>query len=501
MPSQSNFFPLLGLALLGYVLLIAGHGYVFGHLGTMETFPYVKELAHPDLYPNDFYIEGIQSHFPDVRWIFVQWLRLFHITGPWPAFIAHLIVSLILMVGMLKVALLFTKNLTTSFLVVMLTLLVLYNHNLGGNELYYNSLAPSLLAKAMGVWSILFLLQKRINTAILLLIPVTFVHPMVGIQLFLLENLAVLFSHKSARAQAIPWKSIVLYLMTAGVWIYYLQRSFSDAPVASAKIFEILKFRLGHHYFPSQYPLSSYLLLVPYFLLGWYFFWKENRLVFWFYTFSFLGILVYSAGVELAQIPTILSAQWFKTTIWLKFFSSIALMIFIEEKLLSKFSFLRKLYTPLTIILFVGLGVFLFNKLPQRQPTTLDLPWRNAYNDRIKIALLAKANTPKDALFVTPTDFTHLKYYGERSTYVDYKATIHFHSKLVEWYRRIQDIYPQTNTASDSNFRLIQHQFDPSPTQLQHFKSLGITHIITPSKPKSDARIIAHTGNYWIVEL
>ncbi|HHB78650.1 MAG TPA: hypothetical protein ENK85_05400 [Saprospiraceae bacterium] len=501
MSDKSNFLSLFTLAIGGYVLLILGHGYVFGHLGTMETFPYVKKLLDPTLYPHDFYIDGIQSHFPDVRWIFVQMLKILGIHSGWTAFIAHFLVTLFLILGLLKVALIFTSNKTSAFLATMMTLLILYNHNLGGNELYYNNLAPSLVAKSIGVWSVYWLLKKRIHRAILLLIPTTFIHPMVGVQLFLLETSAWWLASLQKTKNPFPWKAVVLYVLTSGAWIIFLQRSFSDSTVASAKIFEILEFRLGHHYFPADYPLKDYGLLVPYFLFGWWFLGKQNRLIFWFYAVVALGLVVYSVGVELAQIPAILSAQWFKTTIWLKFFSSIALFVFIEKKLLSKVDFLRKLYTPMTGFVFVGLGIFLFLKLPQRQPTTLDLPWRGAYNDRIKMALFAKAKTPKDALFITPSDFTHLKYYGERSTYVDYKATIHFRSKLVEWYHRIHDIYRQTTSANNSNTRLIQHHFAPSPKQIKHFKTLGITHIITTSQLDHNEKFIGKIGDYWLYAL
>jgi len=513
MPPNSKFLPLLVLAILGYVLLILGHGYVFGHLGTMETFPYLKELADPSLYPNDFYIEGIQSRFPDVRWIFVQILRTFNIIGPWPAFFAHLLSSLILLIGIQKVALIFTNNLTTSFWATMMTILILYNHNLGGNELYYNSLAPSLLAKSIGIWAIYFFLKNRFNWVVLILIPTTFIHPMVGIQLFIImagllgiswgiRLLGFRQTPLGERFKPFPWWAILLYLLTAGTWILMLQQSFNDAPISSDELFYILFFRLGHHYFPSEYPLNDYLLLLPFLFFGWWYFWKQNLFIFWFYTLASVGLIVYFIGVELAQIPTILSAQWFKTTIWLKLFSSIALFVFIEKKVIGKNNFLRKLYTPISLIIFLSLGAFLFMKLPQRHPLTLDLPWRDAYNDRIKIALLAKATTPKDALFITPSDFTHLKYYGERSTYVDYKATIHFHSKLQEWRHRIDQIYQLPYSDINSKLQLTSQGLFLS-TDNEYLKKIGITHVIrkTTGSQKGTKGFVVQAGDYYIEAL
>lgn len=493
---------LLGLSLLIYVLLIVGHGYVFGHLGTIETFPYIQKLQDPTLFPKDFYLNGIQSNFPDVRWIFVQLLLLLGITGPWSAFLMHFLVSILLILGMLRVALRYTTKISIAFSAVILTLLVLYNHNLGGNELYYNSLAPSFVAISISIWSLYFFLTERANTAILLLIPATLIHPMVGIQLFLIIVAIQSILTIQERQNQLSIFSILAYLVTAGTWVVILQRTFSDIGVDTSIIRAILKFRLAHHYFPSVYGLANYLLLVPIFLFGFWFYLKKDKTLFLFFGVTILGLLIYAVGVELTQIQPILSAQWFKTTIWLKFFSCIGLMAFIDEQLLKRNAFLRKYYTLFLTIALVGLGTLLLWKLPQRQPTTLDLPWRKPYNDRIKISLLAKEQTPKDALFLTPTDFTHLKYFGERSTYVDYKATIHFRSKLLEWYERILLVY-QNNKKNSSLDRLSNNilQMPISKDGLTQLASLGITHIIVEKELDDNLTLVGQIGAYRIYEI
>ncbi len=492
-----KYWRIIGLACAGYVLLILGHGYVFGHLGMIETMPYLKDLSNPALYPNDFYIDGIQEKFPDVRWVFVQFLKLFGITNPWRVFVVHFIISISLLLGLLKVALLFLKNEVTAFWAVMLALLVLYNHNLGGNELYYNSLAPSLMAKSIGIWCVYFFLRRRDNASYLLLIPTTFIHPMVGVQLFLIMLITSIWLRFSKKKNKISFGSIVTYLLTAGSWIVYLKFSFSDNSIESQKVFEVLHYRLAHHYFPSTYPIGDYGLLIPFFVVGWLFFWMKNRQVFLFYTIAILGLLFYSVGVEYWHSLTILSAQWFKTTIWLKFFSSIAVVAIIKKFVFGQTKRSTKIFNLITWVTFLGLGLFLGLKLPDRHPITLDLPWRDPYNDRIEIALLAKAITPKEAIFITDSDFTHLKYFGERSTFVDYKATIHERAKLVSWYKRINEAYVNTASRAESLPRLMGELVVNGDIEV--LDSLGITHIL--SKKKYGATVVGEVGAYKIYEI
>ena len=44
-------------------------------------------------------------------------------------------------------------------------------------------------------------------------------------------------------------------------------------------------------------------------------------------------------------------------------------------------------------------------------------------------------------MFIHPCGFTELKFFGERSSYVDYKALTHSKAFLTEWARRLQYVY------------------------------------------------------------
>ena len=40
-----------------------------------------------------------------------------------------------------------------------------------------------------------------------------------------------------------------------------------------------------------------------------------------------------------------------------------------------------------------------------------------------------------------PSDFSEFRYWSERSSFIDYKATNHRQTAFVEWYDRIQKVY------------------------------------------------------------
>ena len=45
------------------------------------------------------------------------------------------------------------------------------------------------------------------------------------------------------------------------------------------------------------------------------------------------------------------------------------------------------------------------------------------------------------SLFLIPSDLSEFRFWSERSSYVDYKATNHRQTAFVEWYNRIQQVY------------------------------------------------------------
>ena len=505
--TQFNRSPLSLLLQAGllYLVLLAAHGYIFGHQDLIEIQGYLNFLEDPTCYANDFYLQNITARVPNERWMFVEFLHFFNISTPWSFLISHFIVSMFLMTGMLKTAQELVRDEFFAFLAVFATVIVFYKINLGGNELYYNTLSSSLVAKSIGIWSFYFFLKKAPTTAVLLLIPATLIHPIAGVQLFLICSgiivVTLIKTGVSSDKLRLYW-SIPVYLLTAGLWLFFLEKQFSGGSLGNEGFFEIIRFRLAHHFIPSAFGLKNYIILLPIFLFAWNHFRKQNDTLFWFFNFAILGLVVYTLGVEVLHGSVFLSTQWFKTTIWLKFFSMIAISTGVADLLKKHFPTLKKSLFFLFALALGALTTYLYWKIPQRHPSSFDMPWRGDYNDEIAIAQLAKRLTPRDALFITPTYYTHLKYYGKRSTYVDYKAMVHHKSVLQEWYRRVKEIY-QFREDQNSTQRLsgTPLRLPASPEGIERLKSLDITHMITDAPLTGYAKLLGQRGKYYLYEI
>jgi len=342
--------------------------------------------------------------------------------------------------------------------------------------MYIPLFTSGTLAKAIGIWAVLFFLdlsaekpEKNIFSAYVLLSIAGFIQPIVSVQLFvLLTGVAVLsridfqstvglnLGNKNQRlteSQSLKGiaLSVLFYLLTAGVWIFLMNKNFASGEIEKTLLFEFFEFRVPHHYMPSYFSIKNYIAFGILFLLGAYFFYKKEMKLFWFFVLAVLGMLVYVVGVEFLQISPIMAAQWFKTTIWLKAFSFIAVMAMIEKmisRVLPELKVLEALLGFLEKTIKIGLVVMglvsvyaISNPFSRFEIFPYDLPFSNNKNAEITIAELAKTNTPKDALFMIPMGNTHFKHFAERSTYIDYKAVIHRKSVIPIWYERIQEVY------------------------------------------------------------
>ena len=324
-------------AVILYISVIASHGYIYGHQDMMEIVPYVKFLLDPDLYTQDFYVQQISQHVPNERIGFVTLLSWFGWPNPWVYWILHGIISMVLICGMLKVAFHYLSDAWLSFLTVLFCLTLLYHINLGGNELYYNALIPSLLAKSTGIWSLYLFLSNKKAVSLLLLFPILFIQPLVGLQLFiLLVGSWVLDRKKAILANKTILSATCFFALCAGVWIFFLRQGAMVPPEA---YFDIIQFRLSHHFIPSAFGVRNYAIIVPLVCLGWLFFVMKKDTLRHFFLIAILGAVLYAFGAQVLMDEMIISSQWFKTTIWLEFLSIIAVMVIVKDFILIRFKY------------------------------------------------------------------------------------------------------------------------------------------------------------------
>ncbi|MEO5581343.1 MAG: DUF6798 domain-containing protein, partial [Saprospiraceae bacterium] len=281
----------------------------------------------------------------------------------------------------------------------------------------------------------------------------------------------------------IPSKNKIKYILFSTLGISpYVWMLFNDlnSSIPSSELVNIMRLRNAHHFFPATFGFLNYCLLIPLALYGTFIFRKLNTRVFYTMLLIILGCISYSFGMLIVPQYMIMT-QWFKSTIWLKFFSIIGIVWmvinYIEALHLSKW------LEPKTIIFAFGLFFvsFKFYKNLNYPESLYQFPWITD-SVEIKTALKAKNISSSNAVFIVPADYTAFKYYSERSTYVDWKAIPHNGQCLIMWSDRIFHAYGIRNTDQtalpdiyrQSNQYLSTLQSD----QKTKLKSEGVDYIV-----------------------
>ncbi|MEP7323675.1 MAG: DUF6798 domain-containing protein [Saprospiraceae bacterium] len=437
----------------------------------MDFMPYAKHLQDSSLYTHDFYIQCLGSRFNE-RWLIAHVISMFpNVIWPVLFLIIHCFFTLLLIGGLKKWTELFIKPEWAQWTCLFLCLVVLYHRNLGGNELYYNMVCASLLAKSIGIWALYFAFKSDWLKAVLLTVLSTYIHPIVGVQILILSFVLI------------PSKDKIKYLLFSALGISpYVWLLFTDLnnSIPSSELVNIMKLRNAHHFFPASFGILNYCLLIPLFLYGTYIFYKLNVQVFYLMMLTILGCIGYSLGMLILPQYMIMT-QWFKATIWLKFFSItgiVWMIISFANKIQLSYRLKPQIILYTIGILFVS---FKFYKNTNYAESLYQFPWVNNSNE-ITTALKAKNLSSSDAVFIVPADFTAFKYYSERSTYVDWKAIPHNGQCLVAWSDRIfkaygirdSEVASLTDIYSQSNLYLSTIQSD----QKAKLKSEGVDYLI-----------------------
>lgn len=506
-PTVSWWEHLISL-LAAYLSLLAWNGYIYGHGDMIELLPYAKWLIDSTLYPSDFFIQHISDQSINERYILAYFFSWFGKWMPQAALLLHLVCGLFLLEGLLRVAKIFIRSRGLIWLAILIPFIPLMNWNLGGNEMYIPLITSSTVAKTFGIWAVYFFLKNRdfkpSNWYVYVLLSMaTFIQPLVGLQLFLVLTGVRILKVKIEWREFLP---VLFYVLTGGVWVFWLQRDYAAGGIDHRLLFDFLEFRLPHHFIPSYFSKKAAVVLLP--LFGWslFFFYKKNRDVFLIFVLVLLGALIYTIGVEVLEHSTIVSSQWFKATIWLKSLAVIGLFSFLEKKIpFLQNAFFQKICTWGLQILGVISIMIMLNPISIFKNRSYDFFFLHQKNTAIEIAEIAKAKTPKDALFIIPMDHTHFKNYSERSTYIDYKAVIHRKSIIPIWYQRIQEIYDvniETRQSGKDNVMIGNQNFrNLTMEDLKVFSKKGIQYLLTFKEVNLPLERVGENEKYVIFKL
>ena len=497
--------------LAAYILILFRHGYVFGSGDQSEMLPYAKYLADNSLYPKDFYIQSIAPFVPNARFVFSKLLSFFINHLAEVSFGLHALATVALLLGLRNLAEKWVVTEGMRWIAVLTPFFILYNINLGGNELYYNTLTPSYLSQVIGLWAFVVIFNGYMDGSYALILLATLIHPLIGVQLWLLVAVTHFISKWHDRAYE-SWRTIILlnigYLLTAGFYIFKIKSGYDGGQISSDVFLNILEFRAPHHYFPNYFPLKNWLILMPLFAL---YFAVAKPLLRVIIGVLLTGCVLYAFGVLVLASPTIASVQWFSTTVWLKTFALMAFVGLTEPFIEDKKWFQKLFDNSLIFNCLMGFSLIsiIFMTPQYRLFKNKNYDFFIAelkQSNEVDIALKAKALTPKDALFLMPCDFSAFRYWSERSIFIDYKTVNHRQVAFSEWYDRIQKVYhinlddrrrnADLPYVANENFkRLTENDF------IQFAKNQDITHVLTFKTVVLNLPKIAENEAYVIYEI
>lgn len=488
--------------LMCYISIIVMLGYGFGDSDMVESLSVLLHMNNPELLTQDFYVSSLQSVPLNERIVFIYLMQLgSDFLTTW-AVILHAIFGMTLIAGLYKITSLYLASRFFRWITIYITIVVLSNYNLGGNELYYNYLVPSLPSKAFAAWAIYFFLTDRIIRSSIFLILGALFQPIVAVQILVL---AVVSSIPAYWKKQVSFKKTdlisLVFIIPFVLYLVALWRYHHAVPMDAQEYIDILRLRMPHHFFPSYYPLSSYIIyLILAGFAGYWYFHNGIRIFYWIIV-TILGCLVYY-GLLAMGFDIGLNTQWFKTTIWLEFFGVLSIMGFINERVMMR---LNMAY--FFAILLSTLTLFLVFRWPPLTDKEYDYGDRWLNDPEIVIAQAAKELTDPDALFIIPPQFDMFRQVAERSVFIDFKSIAHNKKYLREWTRRMEQVYKlKTGANQPAGFTALvigtEQYYSLEKSEIdQLVRDHKITHMLTHTEHFLPYPVVVRTTKYVIYNL
>ena len=501
-------------AVFAWLLLLLRFGYRFGSDDQIELLPYTLFLNNHSLYPHDLFIHGLHAAVPNERTFAACLLTLFINHLEIACLVLHFISTVILVTGLENLANRFIQSKTLVRLCILVSLIPFANITLGSVVTYSEMFQASYLGAAIVVWGILAFMDRKYILCSILLSLSTFIHLLEGLDVMLVLSLVfsfevVYFKREKAKVFLL---FLSIYLLTAGVylWLNLQSKEILSNALSEKDYYNILfRFRLAHHYMIMSFPLAKTFLFFILSVTAICFFYLKSRALFWISLVSVTGMLVYALITEEFNKVFLASFQFFKMAQWIKFFGLVALFAMLESffpfkifKAKGSIAW-KNILAPVGSLLLITVPVISMqiNKKNVYQIGEM----KNAYPE-IEICYKARSITDNGALFVQPLMFTELKYYAQRSSFVDYKAAPRNGTGIKEWYRRLNKVYGLNAGGKKKGFEVIAEAdsfyYHLPAERIAELKRNGVTHLLTRKEfPPSTGKLILQNNTYAVYQL
>jgi hypothetical protein len=549
------------------VLRILYGGYTFGLSDSIDHLPLVYRMIDPSYLSYDFRINmgdlfGPRYYFSRVLSGLATFIPLYTVF-----FLSTVLVITFIAIITYKMSKLLVAESKPIIPLVSVLLVLTITPVYEFGDLVSDYLKPSFLTKPLAFACIFFAFKRKpVLSAIFGSIAAIF-HPTLGLETvafaFLIEFIFIMVRIKNKEldgtknilhAMTPLFISVILVLLFfLAFWVLPYMRSLNQFKLEETRFLEIILFRTSRTTLPSAIPIKAYLsagMLLPVFFLLLI---KEYRRDHDTKVLAILGMLLTLVIVCIIGLLFAKSSRLWVTArpcrmlfllAWLAIIlipflvsrNKSSIWIFLTALILSAFSYIlgQARLIPLLIlssffILYLALSYHnitnrtrfavlasfslfiaadaVFNivtikpldKLRPKLSLQTDLN-----DDAIEIANFVAANTPENAVFLTPPDFGSFRLIANRAIVADWKSMPFQDIGMDGWWERMQDCYgviPETdrkkiNTRMYSNYREI------SDSTLEYLsQKYGITYAVLYSQTQTGYRLVFASKDLKLVSL
>lgn len=299
---------------------------------------------------------------------------------------------------------------------------------------------------------------------------------------------------------------VSIYFLTADVYLFFIYRAktVGAGALSSHEVFEIMfAFRHPHHFIFSTFPVFNKVLFLINTTAALVYYSKWSRNLFLFVSISLLGLVIYIVCVDMLQLVFVANFQWYKVVQWMKITGLIAAFAlvfnYLDAFILNKS---RALNIGIAVIALVAFS-FMFYQFAIGK---FDHGTQQYNEAEIALCEKVKNITPVDAVFIQPFEMTSLKFYGQRSSYVEFKAIAKNQKDLKVWYERVQEVFGLNYEVDKSGFdmqaKADEHLDNLTEEQLRNLKREGVTNMICrTSKYGAAHKLLLSENGYYVYEL
>lgn len=482
--------------ILTAVSVFAFNPYEYGLSDHAITIPFLKSIANPSLYPND-YLVAEKSYYYSYFWQALGFIgRYFPLNVPLLFFVLYYVSLFFFFWGIYLIAKLLWRRQEVAYL--SLFFLLFFKPTLGGMSTFDRAFLTRVAVLPILVFAFYFFLRKKFLWSFVLQGVGFLIHPLSAAHMIAILFLASIIWMREMGLKKILVCWIILASLASPIFIWKIISSPPSVSLlhANADWLELLRLRSADEIFPFSWPRVVFLeagLVFLAFLASWKYKpqTQYHRIIIG-ATFLIIGFCILGTIFsEIYSFPLALNLQLFRSFQWLVYLAFIYFANYAFQELRSG----KGLYKLLAVFLAFGVfygasnwaygyAAFLILALLlvlKKRGTNSKLPRYFVYallavvlilssifylqgerfsrgNHQEKfwldVAKKAKAGTGQRDMFIVPPNLEGFRIESERTIYGDWKdGTLTFYNPAFgkEWFMRMQRLGYQKDFSSEGS--------------------------------------------------